>query len=293
MTSASVARASSEGSLVDGEFAFSLSDFQSIADLVKTGSGIDLPRSKAMLVYSRLARRVRENKLRSFAEYCNLVRENSSEKSRMISALTTNVTRFFREPHHFEHLRSHVIEPLAQSARGGNKIRLWSAACSTGQEPYSIALTVLSAIPEAAKLDVKVLATDLNPFVVEHGRRGIYEPSELADIPQQLRSRWFELAIDASGGQRIGSEARALVSFREMNLMERWPVKGPFDAIFCRNVVIYFDRETQERMWSGFAGVMRDGSVLYAGHSERVTGADAHRLISDGITTYVFRRGGK
>ncbi|MEQ1672259.1 MAG: CheR family methyltransferase, partial [Hyphomicrobium sp.] len=129
------------------------------------------------------------------------------------------------------------------------------------------------------------------PFVVEHGRQGAYDASEIADIPQPLRTRWLDAKADADGRHKFANEVRSLVTFREMNLMERWPVKGPFDAIFCRNVVIYFDRQTQERMWSGFAGLMRQGSVLYVGHSERVAGKDAGNLHPDGITTYLFRRG--
>lgn len=285
-------RSASDAPLIEGEFQFGRADFNKIAELVKANSGIDLSPAKATLVYSRLAKRLREKKLKTFAQYCELVRDDDVEKSRMISALTTNVTRFFREGHHFDHLATNVLEPLAQSARAGNKIRIWSAACSSGQEPYSIALTVLATIPEAPRLDIKILATDLNPFVVEHGKQGLYETSELADIPAKLRQRWFSPAPGpADGREKIADEARSLVSFRVMNLMERWPVKGPFDAIFCRNVVIYFDRQTQEQMWSGFASVMREGSVLYVGHSERVSGKDAAYLQPSGITTYVYGKG--
>src|SRR6185436_4132508 len=169
--------------LVTGEFAFSAADFREIANVVKAESGIDLAESKATLVYSRLAKRLRALGIPSFSSYCDVVRDDADERSRMIAALTTNVTRFFREQHHFEHLRKTILEPLADAARRGNRVRLWSAACSTGQEPYSMALTVLSAIPEAAQLDVRILATDLNPHVVAHGKRGLYQKEDLGDVP--------------------------------------------------------------------------------------------------------------
>jgi chemotaxis protein methyltransferase CheR len=205
----------------------------------------------------------------------------------MIAALTTNVTRFFREPHHFEHLKNVILEPIAQAARRGDRVRLWSTACSTGQEPYSMALTVLSVIPEAAQLDVRILATDLNPHVVARGKVGIYEPDELAGIPANMRAKWFSPAPgEAQGSMRIADEVRSLISFRQLNLMGSWPIRGPFDAIFCRNVVIYFDRDTQTTIWQRLTRLLRDGGALYIGHSERVTGPASSMLTGDGITSY-------
>jgi chemotaxis protein methyltransferase CheR len=273
--------------LVTGEFAFSAADFREIANVVKAESGIDLAESKATLVYSRLAKRLRALGIPSFSSYCDVVRDDADERSRMIAALTTNVTRFFREPHHFEHLRKVILEPLADAARRGNRVRLWSAACSTGQEPYSMALTVLSAIPEAAQLDVRILATDLNPHVVAHGKRGLYQKEELGDVPPNLRAKWFApVPGDDRGALKIADEVRALVSFRELNLMGSWPFKGPFDAIFCRNVVIYFDRDTQNMIWQRLTRLLPDSGVLYIGHSERVSGPASGMLTADGITSY-------
>jgi chemotaxis protein methyltransferase CheR len=246
-----------------------------------------LAESKATLVYSRLAKRLRALGIPSFSSYCDVVRDDADERSRMIAALTTNVTRFFREPHHFEHLRKVILEPLADAARRGNRVRLWSAACSTGQEPYSMALTVLSAIPEAAQLDVRILATDLNPHVVAHGKRGLYQKEELGDVPPNFRAKWFApVPGDDRGALKIADEVRALVSFRELNLMGSWPFKGPFDAIFCRNVVIYFDRDTQNMIWQRLTRLLPDSGVLYIGHSERVSGPASGMLTADGITSY-------
>jgi len=275
------------GALVTGEFSFSAANFREIAEIAKSEAGIDLPQSKATLVYSRLAKRLRALGIETFSEYCATVRSNDVERNSMIAALTTNVTRFFREAHHFEHLRTKIIEPMAASARRGNRVRLWSAACSTGQEPYSMALTVLSVIPEAASLDVRILATDLNPHVIAHGKSGQYQKEELRDVPPNLRARWFEpVAGDSRDTLQISEEVRSLVAFRQLNLMGSWPFKGPFDAIFCRNVVIYFDRETQSMIWNRLARMLKKDGALYIGHSERVSGPASSMLSADGITSY-------
>ncbi|MFA5957137.1 protein-glutamate O-methyltransferase CheR [Hyphomicrobium sp.] len=278
----------SSGALVTGEFAFSDANFREIARIAKAEAGIDLPQSKATLVYSRLAKRLRALGIPTFSDYCATVQEDDEERNSMIAALTTNVTRFFREPHHFEHLRTEILAPLAESARRGKRIRLWSAACSTGQEPYSMALTVLSAIPDAASLDIRILATDLNPHVVAHGKNGCYQKEELKDIPPNLRAKGFAaVAGDARDSMmRVTDEVRSLVSFRELNLMGSWPFNGPFDAIFCRNVVIYFDQETQSMIWTRLGRLLRDHGALYIGHSERVSGPASTSLSTDGITTY-------
>lgn len=276
-------------SLVEGEFPFTISNFTEISGIVRSASGIDLQESKATLVYSRLVKRLRERNLRGFSDYCDLVRSDEDERHRMIAALTTNVTRFFREVHHFEHLRTKIIEPMASQARRGNKIRIWSSACSTGQEPYSIALTILSVIPEAAELDVRILATDLNPFVIETGKKGEYDEAEIADIGSQFRSRWLQPATN--GRRSVAGEARRLVSFRVLNLMDVWPMQNKFDAIFCRNVAIYFDRPTQENLWQRFAGVIRQDGALYIGHSERVAGSAAGAFLLDGVTSYIKKGG--
>lgn len=270
-----------------GEFAFSAAEFREIATLVKSEAGIDLPEAKATLVYSRLAKRLRLLGVSTFAEYCELVRDDDVERNAMIAALTTNVTRFFREPHHFEHLRNSIIEPLAEKARKGRRIRLWSAACSTGQEPYSMALSVLSVLPDAPRLDVRILATDINPNVVEHGARGLYDAAALKDIPTGMHARWIQKGAGASRDMfEMTNDVRSLVTFRQLNLMNSWPMKGSFDAIFCRNVVIYFDRDTQIVIWQRLSRLLAEGGALYIGHSERVAGSASSDLHTDGITTY-------
>lgn len=277
---------------VSGEFAFSKADFREIAKFVKDTSGIELSESKASLVYSRLTKRLRALGLRTFADYREFVANDESERNRMLSALTTNVTKFYREIHHFEHLQKLFRGPLGDAAKRGERIRIWSAACSSGQEPYSIALSILSVIPDAPKLDIRILATDLSSDVVNHGRKGVYRAEELQDIPADVRKRWITPVV-ADGENQFGvsDTAKALITFRELNLMERWPMQGPFQIIFCRNVVIYFDQATQAKLWHRFATLMSPCGTLYIGHSERLSGPAAQQFKPDGITTFQLAKG--
>lgn len=272
--------------LAEGEFSFERSDFAFIATTLHEAAGISLPASKANLVYSRLAKRLRALGLESFRDYCALVGsgEGAEERRRMIAALTTNVTRFFREPHHFDHLRRKVVEPLAAAIRQGHRLRIWSAGCSSGQEPYSIALTLLALMPDARSYDMRILATDINPHVLDTARRAVYPAEEVAAVPAELRRSWLEPA--GEGAMRLDEAARGLVSFRPLNLIAGWPMKGPFDAVFCRNVVIYFDEATQARLLGRIAGLLRPGGYLYLGHSERLVGPAEALFRLDGTTTY-------
>jgi chemotaxis protein methyltransferase CheR len=275
----------SSASMVDGEFAFTEADFRRISAMVHGDAGIALPESKATLVYSRLAKRLRALGLSTFKDYCALVAgaDGVDERQKMLAALTTNVTRFFREPHHFDHLRDKLLPPLLESARKGGRVRIWSAACSSGQEPFSIAMTILSVMPEAPQHDIKILATDIDPNMVAEGRKATYAPHLLEGIPAEHRRRWTQNTPD---GVRIADEARALVTFNELNLIGDWPMKGRFDAIFCRNVAIYFEDETQSRLWARFAPLTNVGGALYIGHSERIQGPAVAAYRPDGVTTY-------
>ncbi len=287
MSTARAYRSADETKLVEGEFAFTGHDFQRIASLLYGEAGITLPEGKATLVYSRLAKRLRTLGLATFREYCDLIEtpENLEERQAMMAALTTNVTRFFREPHHFDLLKSQVIQPLANAVRGGRRLRLWSAACSSGQEPYSMALTLLEAMPDAGRLDVRILATDIDPNMVAAARNAAYSEELIEPIPAAMRSRWLERDPEARHLWRLSAEVRDLVRVQPLNLIGDWPMKGRFDAIFCRNVVIYFDDATQERVWKRFAPILNPGARLYVGHSERV-GYDGSPFISDGLTAW-------
>jgi len=269
------------------EFKMTGNDSRRIAAIMREATGVVLDESKINLIYSRLAKRLRILGLRSFAEYCELVAkpEGGTERDAMIAALTTNVTRFFREPHHFQHLKNTILPPLIAQAKQGTKIRLWSAACSSGQEPYSMALTVLSLLPEAAKYDIKILATDIDPNMIATGIAGEYDASLMVDIPKEMSRRWFTPG-HRPGFSAAGEELRELVSFRKLNLIGDWPMQRKFHAIFCRNVVIYFDDPTKNQIWDRMLGLLDGQGAMYIGHSERIGGQAEQKLRSDGITTY-------
>jgi chemotaxis protein methyltransferase CheR len=234
--------------------------------------------------------------LESFRDYCELVSSHAglSERQQMLAALTTNVTRFFREPHHFEHLRKQVLPPLIEKAKRGGRVRFWSAACSNGCEPYSIALTVLSVLSDAANYDIKILATDIDPNMVAEATAGVYSDTLMQPVPSDQRLRWFSAERGAEGKIWTASDTlRSLISFRELNLIGNWPMRGQFDAIFCRNVVIYFESDTQAKLWSRFAPQLSPGGYLYIGHSERVSGPATSLFENEGITTYRLRQGAR
>jgi chemotaxis protein methyltransferase CheR len=274
-----------QAAIVEGEFLLTAEDFRCIAAMLHADAGIALAVSKATLLYSRLAKRLRALGLTNFRQYCELLAEpgEREERGRMLAALTTNVTRFFREPHHFDHLRTQVLPPLLAAAQKGGRVRIWSAACSSGQEPYSIALTILDLLPDAARYDVRVLASDIDPNMVAAGREGWYGEDAMAAVPPAMRQRWFKPAAD---GMEASEELRRLVGFRELNLIGDWPMRGHFDAILCRNVVIYFAEDTQARIWSRFMPLLAPSGYLYIGHSERLSGPAVAAFDNAGITTY-------
>ncbi|WP_395697544.1 protein-glutamate O-methyltransferase [Methylocella sp.] len=273
------------------EFALSQADFREIAAMLHEDAGIHLAGSKASLVYARLARRLRALGLSSFRDYCALVKDRKGldERQRMLAALTTNVTGFFREPHHFAHLERVVLPPLLEAAGRGARVRLWSAGCSSGPEAYSMAMAVLSLRPDAARLDVRILATDVDPDVIGQAREGVYDERAAAGLSAPLRERWTKPTPSPKGAARrlrVADEPRALISFRELNLNAAWPMKGPFQAIFCRNVAIYFEEQTQMALWSRFPSMLAPGGRLYIGHSERLNGPAARAFVAEGVTHY-------
>jgi chemotaxis protein methyltransferase CheR len=284
--------------LASGEFPLTRRDLNEIAAMIYADAGIYLNETKASLVYSRLSKHIRQLGLRNFREYCELVSSpaGSAERREMLSFLTTNFTRFFRENHHFEHLKTEVLPGLVNRVKAGGRARIWSAACSDGQEPYSIALTALSVLPNIADYDFKILATDIDPKILAAARAGVYDASSLETVSPQMRKQFFsEVNQDGRHKWQVSDALKRLITFNELNLMANWPFKGKFDVIFCRNVVIYFDEQTQTRIWTRFADLLVDGGHLYIGHSERVTGEAKSSFDNTGITTYKFigRSGGR
>ena len=282
-------RQSPDEVLASGEYPLRRRDLNEIAAMIYSDAGISLNETKASLVYSRLSKHIRSLGLTGFQEYCSLVSSAAGAAARreMLSHLTTNFTRFFRENHHFDHLRTEVLPELLARARNGGRVRIWSAACSDGQEPYSIALTVLSLMANAADYDFRILATDIDPKILTLARAGAYDETALETVSPAMRKQWFQ-EVDIQGRRKfqIDDRVKRLITFNELNLMAQWPFKGVFDVIFCRNVVIYFDEPTQVKIWSRFADLLPEGGHLYIGHSERVSG-DAKAILDNvGITTY-------
>lgn len=250
------------------EFLFTDRDFQFIASLMHDHMGISLPAQKKDMVYARLARRLRKLKLGSFAEYFLLVeQEDSPELENLVNAITTNVTSFFREPHHFEHLAQRVIPQIISSNAQTRRFRLWSAGCSAGMEAYSMAMTLAATIPDLRGWDIKILATDIDTNVIERGKKAEYDEDQLPKIPESYHSKYIEHDA-AKGVIRVREPIRELVHFKQLNLHDAWPMKGPFDVVFCRNVVIYFDKPTQRILFDRFADIIRADGWLYIGHSE-------------------------
>ncbi|WP_313613337.1 protein-glutamate O-methyltransferase CheR [Agrobacterium sp.] len=284
-------RQSPDEVLASGEYPLTRRDLADIAAMIYADAGIYLNDSKASLVYSRLSKHIRNLGLSGFKEYCALVSspEGAQPRREMLSHLTTNFTRFFRENHHFDHLRDEVLPELIARAKAGGRVRIWSAACSDGQEPYSIALTVLQQFPNVTEYDFKILATDIDPKILALARAGVYDETALETVSAPMRKQWFT-EVDAGGRKKyqISDKVKRLITFNELNLMTQWPFKGHFDVIFCRNVVIYFDEPTQMKIWSRFAGLFPEGGHLYIGHSERVSGDAKNMFDNIGITTYRY-----
>ncbi|GKY87698.1 CheR family methyltransferase [Sinisalibacter aestuarii] len=258
--------------------------FRRIAAIAHREAGLYIAPAKAAMVRTRLARRLRALALPGFAAYCDMVEGAGglAERGAMISALTTNVSHFFREAHHFDILRERLLPHLADKVRAGGRVRIWSAGCSNGQEPYSIAASLKDAGLSATQ-DVRILGTDIDPGVIAHARRGRYPAHMMTGLSDDMRARHFS---PAPGGWQVSPDLAALVSFRTLNLLDDWPMRGAFDAIFCRNVVIYFDAETQARLWPRFAHHLAPEGWLFLGHSERVSPAAQAHFTSRGLTSY-------
>ena len=226
-------------------------DFEAIAQFAYKHFGLAMSSSKKPLVSSRLSRKLRKQNIKAFKEYLKQLDGPNAdqERSELLSLLTTNVTQFFREPHHFETLRNDVLPPLLEKAKKGGRVRIWSAGCSIGQEPYTIAAVLHDMCPDADRYDIKILGTDIDPVVVRTAEEGQYPLEDFDGIPKQYKMKLEPGAKQGTG--RVPQHLRQKVTYGVLNLIEPFPFKGKFDAIFCRNVAIYFDNPTQQKVWPG------------------------------------------
>jgi len=271
------------------EYEFSEDTFQRVRRLVHAELGISLAPSKRELVYRRLSRRLRALKLVDFDSYLQLIEQRHSvELQNFCNALTTNLTSFFREPHHFDFLADTLFPALERTNADKRRIRIWSAGCSSGEEAYSVAMVALEALGHLRGWNIRILATDIDSNVLEQARRGIYSGEGLEKVNAARLVRWFD-RIGSSSRYRLCPQVRRLVTFKHLNLIDQWPMSGPFDAILCRNVIIYFDRPTQRDIIERMARLQRPGDYLMLGYSEslldvstryRLLGQAIHRRVS-------------
>ena len=271
-------------------------EFREFAAFVHRQTGIALNEAKRPLVCARLRKRLRHYGYARLQQYYDHLIERDPEGEelvRMVNALTTNKTEFFREAHHFALLRTEILERCA-TANGPRRLRVWSAGCSSGEEAYSIAFTVLDGLEDAADWDVRILASDIDTNVLALATRGVYAANRVAGVPAALRERYLLRGRGSSEGLvRVRPEVTRLVTFRRINLRdEAWPIRAAFDAIFCRNVLIYFDHALQRRVVRRLAEHLKPGGHLFLGHSESLLGMGPG-LRSLGKTVYAKVRGGE
>jgi chemotaxis protein methyltransferase CheR len=267
---------------IRGEFTMTPADLARISDRARSLLGIDLGEAKRQMVYSRLSRRLRLHRLARFSDYLDLLEsaKGAAEAEPFANALTTNLTAFFREPHHFEHFEREIRRPSDEPTR---RLRVWSAGCSTGEEAYSIAMILHANADRLAGRDRRILGSDVDTEVLATAGQGSYSAERLRSLPARFQTPAFLGA--GRGARTIEEPVRNLVVFRVLNLIGPWPFRGAFDAIFCRNVLIYLVPELRGRTIDRFAELLRPGGLLYLGHSESILGSHP-KLAPEGHTIY-------
>ena len=240
--------------------------FKKISDLVYRSSGITLKTGKESLVRARLMKRLRARGMPSVKDYLGYIdsEQGRQELALFIDVMTTNKTSFFREAEHFNYLRDQVLPEL-----NGNRLRFWSAACSSGEEPFTLAIWLREHMPDIDSKDILILATDISIRMLEKAHQAVYPATTVQDLPSpQFKKYFINLKGQQGGGYRVVDEVRSMVRLAWLNLLEAWPMKGPFNVIFCRNVMIYFDRPTQQKLINRFWELLEPGGYLFVGHSE-------------------------
>jgi len=260
--------------LLDQKLTLTDQEFEQVSDLVYEHCGINLHDGKKELVRSRLAKLLRLKQMSSYSEYLDYVMNDTSGTafSELIDAISTNLTSFFRESDHFDYLRNHYLPDLVEK-NSTQRIRCWSAGCSSGEEPYSIAITLLDTLPGAERLDIKILATDISTRILKSAQQGLYDPERVAPVPAPLKNRYLlHRKQNGRSSYEVSHLLRERIVFKYLNLMTEFPFTGPFNFIFCRNVMIYFDKPTQQRLIERYWKVLSPGGLLFTGHSESLTG---------------------
>ncbi len=270
------------------DFVLTDRDFKFLRELAHTHAGINIQPTKRELVYGRISKRLRALNLDSFKEYCALLKEGETDEFiHFINAITTNITSFFRESHHFDYLQQTIIPELIKKHGHENRprLRIWSAGCSTGKEPYSIAMTLKDSAINNNRWDTKILATDLDSNVLDTAREGNYKFDRTKDTLPPRCKRWVNIENQKTGQSiSMKPEIKKFITFNQLNLMDEWPMSGQFDVIFCRNVIIYFNKETQMKLINRFADILTEDGYLIAGHSEGLFGlTDKLRLVGKTI----------
>jgi chemotaxis protein methyltransferase CheR len=275
----------------DRAFQLSNDNFNFLCQFVYDTAGIVLNASKKEMVYRRLTRIIRERKISSFTAYCELLKVNvEQEKDYFINAITTNLTSFFREQHHFDYMSQYEIPMLMRNnSPGPKRLRIWSSASSTGEEPYSIAITLLEAMKShLSQWDVKILATDIDSNVLETGIEGTYDEQRIEDVPRKFKEKYFNKGIGINENKvKVVKQLQSLITFKKLNLLHHWPMKGPFDIIFCRNVIIYFDNKTQQELFTRYYEMLAPGGLLILGHSENL---GKHQVYFESVGRTIFRK---
>ncbi len=270
-------------------FEINENEFHKLKELVYQKCGINLNDNKKELLRARLGKRLRKLGMDSFKEYHRFLIEedDGGELTQMLDSISTNLTRFFREEKHFEFLGKEVLPAGLAGLRKGErlKLRAWSAGCSSGEEPYSLAMWILESCGNGLGMDLRILATDISTKVLKGAMQGVYHESRTRIVPTELQRKYFQKGCGKwEGHLRVKAEVRRLIDFRRLNLMEPFTFSEPFDFIFCRNVMIYFDRAMQESLINRFYNCLKEGGHLFVGHSESLmTLSHAYRYVRPAV----------
>jgi chemotaxis protein methyltransferase CheR len=269
------------------EFRFTEKDFNSLRKISNAHTGIIVTDDKYDMYYSRIVKRIRKLGFKDFSEYVAYLKANeATEFTPFIDSITTNLTSFFREKHHFDQIKSELIPDLCQRADAVGGIKIWSAGCSTGEEPYTIAMTFSEGLANKPGMKATIMASDIDTTVLSKASNGVYDIERVKGLPINIKRRWFFRGKGNNSGKvKISPELQKMMEFKQVNLMESWPMKEKFHLLFCRNVVIYFDRPTKIKLFDRFADQIVDGGFMILGHSESLQGL-TDRFETIGKTVY-------